>query len=179
MAGTLVTDALPAPASSTEPELEVNPPPGVQLDYPTEGAVRVRVEIPISARLLLRVPRALLLACVVTVLIQAWRHRLFIVFFFFGMPFLRWLRGSVQTALVIGERSLEVEGATWFGGGRSIPRFGIASVSIGRAGALRMWQRALLVCDKDQQTIPLLVGLSQMQAEFVHSGLERWLAGEG
>lgn len=178
-----MTDALPAPAptSSTEPEpeLELNPPPGVQLDYPTEGAVRVRVEIPMSARLLLRVPRALVLACVVAVMIQAWRHRWFIVFFFFGMPFLRWLRGSVQTALVIGERSLEVEGSTWFGGGRSIPRFGIASVSIGRAGALRMWQRALLVRDKDQQTIPLLVGISPMQAEFVHSGLERWLAGEG
>jgi len=178
-----VTDALPSSASSStpdsEPELEINPPPGVLLEYPTEGAIRVQVQIPLATRLLLRIPRALLLGCVVAVLIQAWRHRLFIVFWFFGVPFLRWLRGPGQTAIVIGDRALEVLGASWFGGTRSLPRFGIESVSMGRAGPLYLFQRALVVRDKDQQRTLLLIGASQEQAAFVLSGLQRWLAGEG
>ncbi|MEP7049294.1 MAG: hypothetical protein ABJB12_03035 [Pseudomonadota bacterium] len=178
-----MTDALPSPTSSStsgsEPELEVNPPPGVQLEYPAAGGIRVQVQIPLGARLLLRVPRALLLGLVVTVLIQAWRHRLFIVFWFFGVPFLRWLRGPGQNALLIADRELVVEGASWFGGTRSLPRFGIDSVSMGRAGALYLFQRALVVQDKDQHRTLLLVGASQEQAGFVLSGLQRWLAGEG
>jgi len=178
-----VTEALPAPASASAPdsgpELEVNPPPGVQLEYPAAGGIRVQVQIPLRARLLLRVPRALLLGCVMTVLIEAWRHRLFIVFWFFGVPFLRCQRGPGQSALLIADRSLEVEGATWFGGTRSLPRVGIESVSIGRAGALHLFQRALVVRDKDQRRTFLVIGATQEQAEFLHSGLQRWLAGEG
>lgn len=178
-----VTDALPSPASSStrdsEPELPVNPPAGVILEYPEGSGIRVQVRIPLAARLLLGVPRALLLGSVVAVLIEAWRHRLFIVFWFFGVPFLRWLRGPGQSAILIGDRSLEVFGASWFGGTRSLPRFGIESVSIGRAGALHLFQRALVVLDKDQHRTLLLIGASHEQAAFVHSGLQRWLAGEG
>jgi hypothetical protein len=178
-----VTDALPSAASSSTPdseaELEVNPPPGVLLEYPAGGGIRVQVQIPLAARLLLRIPRALLLGCVVAVLIQAWRHRLFIVFWFFGVPFLRWLRGPGQTAILIGDRALEVFGASWFGGTRSLPRFGIESVSMGHAGALHLFQRALIVRDKDQQRTQLFIGASQEQAAFVLSGLQRWVAGEG
>ncbi len=177
-----MTDALPAPASTApdpQPELEVNPPPGVLLEYPASGGIQVRVQIPLGSRLLMRLPRALLLGCVMAVLIQAWRHRMFIVFWFFGVPFLRWLRGPGQSSLLIADRSLEVAGASWFGGTRSLPRFGIESVRIGRAGALRMFQRALIVRDKDQHQTLLLVGASQEQAEFLNSGLQRWLAGEG
>ncbi len=177
-----MTEALPAPASSSnapEPELEVNPPAGVLLEYPPGGGIHVKVQIPLGNRLLMRVPRALLLGCVMTVLIQAWRHRLFIVFWFVGVPFLRWLRGPGQSKLLIGDRSLEVFGATWFGGTRSLPRYGIQSVTLGRAGALHSFQRALVVLDKDKNKTLLLVGASPVQAEFVLSGLQRWLAGEG
>ncbi len=169
----------PSAPVSNDPELDVTPPIGVELDYPLSGGVRVRVSIPLIRRLLLTLPRVLLVLGVVTVVIESWRHHLFVAFWFFGLPFLRWLRGPKQRSLSIGERSLDVEGANWFGGTRSLPRAGIERISFGRAGLLQLFQSALLIEDKDAQITPLFVGLSPAQAEFLNAGLQRWLTEDG
>lgn len=169
-------DALPAPG---EPELAAEPPEGVLLEYLAAGGIRVQVQISRASQALLAVPRIGLLLSVLAVVIESWRHHLFIAFWFFGLPFLRWLRGPRQSSLLIGERALEVEGAHWFGGTRSLPRAGINSVTIGRAGPLRLFQRALVLRDRDRQTTLLFVGISAVQADFVNGGVQRWLADEG
>jgi hypothetical protein len=174
-----MTDSFPAqaaPAPALEPE--VVPPSGVDLDYPSEGAVRVRVRIAMNSRLLLAVPRLLSFVAAMVLLAEAWRHHVLVFFWFFGLPFARWLRGPGQSSLLIGERALEIEGARLFGGALLLPRRAIKSFEIGRAGPLQLFQTALLAHTQDLQTIRLLVGLSPVQAEFVNGGLQRWLSGE-
>ncbi len=170
---------MPNALTVPEPEPEVDAPAGVELDYPAAGGVRVRVRVAWTRRLLTAVPRLLVVLGVLAAVIESWRHHVFIAFWFFGLPLLRWLRGAKRSSLLIGERSLEVEGVTWFGGARSLPRAGIEDISVGRAGVLQLFQPALLVRDKDAQVTPLFVGLSTIQAEFLNGGLQRWLAGDG
>jgi hypothetical protein len=172
----MTTDAL---TTADELEPEVHPPGGITLEYPASGGVLVQVQIAPSSRLLLAVPRIALLLGVVLLVVESWRHHLFIAFWFFGLPFLRWLRGGKHGSLLIGERSLEVAGATWFGGTRSLPRAGVESIAVARAGFLQLYQRALVVRDRDRQKTLIFPGISAVQAEFVNGGLQRWLAGEG
>jgi hypothetical protein len=162
-----------------EPELDVDPPAGVTLEYPATGGVRVQVQVAPLSRLILALPRISLVAAVALLIVESWRHHLFVAFWFFGLPFLRWLRGPKHSSLLIAERSLEVAGAHWFGGTRSLPRVGIESIAIGRAGLLQMYRPALVVRDRDQHKTLIFAGLSAVQAEFVNGGLQRWLSGEG
>ncbi len=157
---------------------EPTPPPGVILEYPPSTIVRIQVRISAQAQALMAVPRIALLASALVLAVEAWRHRLFIVFWFIGLPFLRWLRGAKQTALVVRERELELESQRWFGGPVILPRNAVSSIEIGRAGFTRLRQRALVVRLKDGRVGWLFVGLSREQAEFVNGGLHRWLAGD-
>jgi hypothetical protein len=165
----------PAP----EPEHDgPEPPPGVELEYPPATIVRIRVRISARARVLIALPRILLLAVSVALILESWKHHLFIAFWFFGLPFLRWLRGARQTSLLVRERELELESGSWLGRAVILPRVDVASIEIGRAGFTRLYQRALVVRLKDRRLGSLFVGLSAAQAEFVNGGLQRWLAGD-
>jgi hypothetical protein len=175
----MTIDAQTVADSAEEPELEANPPAGVTLEYLTTGGVRVQVQVAPLSRLLLAVPRIMLVLAVVLLVVESWRHHLFAAFWFFGLPFLRWLRGAKHSSLLIGERSLEVAGANWFGGTRSLPRVGIESITVGHAGLLRLYRPALVVRDRDQQETLIFAGISAAQAAFVNGGLQRWLAGVG
>ncbi len=157
---------------------EPRPPPGVILEHPPSTIVRIQVRVSVRAQALMAVPRIALLASALVLVFEAWRHHLFIVFWFIGLPFLRWLRGARQTALVVRERELELESQRWFGGPLILPRSAVASVEIGRAGFTRLCRRALVVRLKDGRVGWLFVGLSAVQAEFVNGGLQRWLAGD-
>lgn len=157
---------------------EPTPPQGVILEYPPSTIVRIQVRISAQARALMAVPRITLLVSALVLVFEAWRHHLFIVFWFIGLPFLRWLRGAKQTALVVRERELELESQRWFGGPLILPRNAVASIEIGRAGFTRLGRRALVVRLKDGRMGWLFVGLSREQAEFVNGGLRRWLDGD-
>jgi hypothetical protein len=157
---------------------EPTPPPGVILEHPPSTIVRIQVRVSARAQALMALPRIALLASALVLVFEAWRHHLFIVFWFIGLPFLRWLRGARQTALVVRERELELESQRWFGGPLILPRNAVASVEIGRAGFTRLYRRALVVRLKDGRVGWLFVGLSAVQAEFVNGGLQRWLAGD-
>jgi putative copper export protein len=119
-----------------------------------------------------------LLATALALVAESWRHHVFIAFWFFGLPFLRWLRGSRQSSLVVRERELELTSGHWLGGPLILPRTAVASIVIGRAGFTRLFQRALVIQLKDRRTGCLFVGLSSEQAEFVEGGLLRWLAAD-
>ena len=157
---------------------EPTPPPGVILEHPPSTIVRIQVRVSARAQALMALPRIALLASALVLVFEAWRHHLFIVFWFIGLPFLRWLRGARQTALVVRERELELESQRWFGGPLILPRNAVASVEIGRAGFTRLYRRALVVRLKDGRVGWLFVGLSAVQAEFGNGGLQRWLAGD-
>jgi len=157
---------------------EPTPPPDVILEHPPSTIVRIQVRVSARAQALMALPRIALLASALVLVFEAWRHHLFIVFWFIGLPFLRWLRGARQTALVVRERELELESQRWFGGPLILPRNAVASVEIGRAGFTRLYRRALVVRLKDGRVGWLFVGLSAVQAEFVNGGLQRWLAGD-
>jgi hypothetical protein len=162
-------------------ELEPEPPalpPGVQLDYQPDGGVRVHVRIAAGRRVLLLLPRMLSMLAALVLLYEAWRRRVFVFFWFFGLPFVRWLRGPRQTSVLIGERALEIEGARWFGATVVLPRIAITHIEIGRAGPLQAFQVALYAHTKEARPERLFVGLSPAQAEYVNTGLQRWLAGE-
>ena len=163
---------------SSEPETGIPTPPGVQLEHPRAGGVRVRVTIAAGDRVLLALPRALLALGIVTLLVEAWRHRVFIGFWFFGLSFLPWLFGPAQRSLLIGERELEIEGTSRFSSPVRVPRSSIARIEVGRGAPFQLFRRALTVYTADGQRTRLLVGLSQEQAEFLAAGLCRWLAGE-
>jgi hypothetical protein len=166
-------------AISAEHEVEPDAPalpPGVQLEYQPDGGVRVRVRIATGRRLLLLVPRVLSLLAALVLLYEAWRRRVFIFFWFFGLPFVRWLRGPRQSSVLIGERALEIEGARWFGATVVLPRLTITRIEIGRAGPLQSFQVALYAHTKEARPERLFVGLSAAQAEYVNAGLQRWLA---
>jgi hypothetical protein len=161
---------------SEPPALE--PPPGVQLEYQADGGVRIRVRLSVGRRALLLLPRLVSLLAALVLLLEAWRRRVFVFFWFFGLPFVRWLRSPSQSSALIGERALEIEGARWFGATVVLPRMAITHIVIGRAGPMQSFQVALYAHTKEARPERLFVGLSQAQAEFLNTGLQRWLAGQ-
>ena len=156
----------------------VEPPSGVQLEYQPDGGVRIRVRVTAGRRALLLLPRVVSSLAALVLLMEAWRRRVFVFFWFFGLPFVRWLRGPRQSSVLIGERALEIEGARWFGATVVLPRMAITHIAIGRAGPMQSFQVALYAYTKEARPERLFVGLSAAQAEFVNTGLQRWLAGE-
>ena len=168
-----MTDEARAPMTS-EPELDL--PPGLQLERLATGEERIQVRYTFGNRLLLALPRIGLFVSVVFALAQAWRHHVFIAFWLFGLPFLRWLSGPARGSLLIGPHRLELEGARLFGGSFVLPRARIAQIAVARGNALQFFQRAIQVRTVDEQSARLLVGLSEAQAEFVNRGLSRWLS---
>ncbi len=161
----------------SDPEYGVELPAGLRLERPATGGVRLELRLNPLSRALSALPRLLFVGGVVFTLLQAWRHHVFIAFWFLGLPFLAWLRGPAQRSLLIGERALEVEGTRRLGRSLLLPRSQIERVEIGRGGVYQLYQRALLVTLVDGRTSRLLVGISPVQAEFVNEGLQRWLAG--
>jgi hypothetical protein len=168
----------------TTPELESDyeepePPTGVTLEYPPAAVVRIQVRVPAGAQLLVALPRLVLFAAGIALVILSWQHHVFLAFWLFGLPFLRWLRGGRrQTAILVRERELVLESGHWLGGPVIVTRPEVAKIEIGQAGLTRMRQRALCVRLKDHRVGHLFVGLSAEQAEFVNGGLQRWLAAD-
>lgn len=156
-----------------EPEIEL--PPGVELEPVASGEERVRVRYPIGNRALIAFPRVGLFALAVFALAQAWRHHVFIAFWVFGLPFLRWLMGPARGSLLIRTNQLELEGARSSGGTVIIPRARIRAIEVARGGLFQCFQRAITVRTDNEQSTRLLVGLSAAQADFVNDGLQRWL----
>ena len=103
-----MTDEARDPTSS-EPELDL--PPGLELERLGPSEERVRVRYTLGNRVLLALPRIVLFVSVLFALAQAWRHHVFIAFWLFGLPFLRWLSGPARGSLLIGPNRLELEGA--------------------------------------------------------------------
>jgi hypothetical protein len=161
-----------------DPEYGVELPEGLRLERPASGGVRLVLRLSPLNRALSALPRLVLVGGVVFTLLQAWRHHVFIVFWFLGLPFLAWLRGPGQRALLLGERQLEVEGTRRLGRSFLIPRSQIERIEVGRGGVYQLYQRALFVTLVDGRTAPIFVGISAVQAEFVNGGLQRWLAGD-
>jgi hypothetical protein len=159
-----------------KPDGEPEPPAGVLLEYPPSTVVRIRVRISAGAQALVALPRLVLFALALVLVVLSWKHHVFLAFWLFGLPFLRWLRGGPrQTSLLVRERNIELESGHWLGGALILPRPTVASIEIGRAGFTRLYQRALVVRLKDQRVGCLFVGLSAEQAAFVNGGLQRWL----
>ena len=159
-------------------ELELEPPLGVRLEHP-EGGLQVFMQIPRANRLCLAAPRLLFVLGILATLLHAFRHHVFFGFWFIGLPFVRWLFGAAQSSLFIGERVLRVDGVRWFGSSLVIPRDHVKEILATRGGFFQAFQRVILVRGLDQRTTPLLVGLSLEQAEFIDSGLQRWLVSFG
>jgi hypothetical protein len=171
--GKTASDRVTTPDPET-PDDAPEPPKGVLLEYPPSTVVRIRVRVSAGAQALVALPRLVLFALALSLVVVSWKHHVFLVFF--GLPFLRWLRGgSRQTSLLVRERELEVESGHWLGGSLILPRSAVASIEIGRAGFTRLYQRALVVRLKDQRAGCLFVGLSAEQAAFVNGGLQRWM----
>ena len=170
-----------APAAvPLEPELEneIRLPPGVELEQLGSGDERVQVRFPPGNRALVALPRIVLFVSGVFALAQAWRHHVFIAFWLFGLPFLRWLGGPVRGSLLNGRNQLELEGARSFGGTLVLPRARIAAIELGRGSLFQLFQRALYVRTVDERRARLLVGMSAAQAEFLNGGLQRWLSSD-
>ena len=166
----MTTSAPQAPDGAPEP------PPGVVLEYPPSTVIRIRVRVSAGAQALVALPRLVLFALALALVVLSWKHHVFLVFWLFGLPFLRWLRGgSRQTSLIVRERELELESGRWLGGALILPRSAVASIEIGRAGFTRLYRRALVIRLKDQRVGCLFVGLSAEQAAFVNGGLQRWM----
>ena len=141
--------------------------------------MRILVQVPASAQLLVALPRLALTALTLALVVVSWQHHVYLVFWLFGLPFLRWLRGGQrQTSVVVRESELELESGQWLGRPLSWSRAAVAQIDVGRAGLTRLNQRAIVVRLKDRQIFPLFVGLSAEQAEFVLGGLRRWLASD-
>lgn len=172
-----MTDGIDPTKDPSDPEYGVQLPPGLRLERPESGGVRLELRLSPINRALSALPRLLLVGGVVFTLVEAWRHHVFIAFWFLGLPFLAWLRGPAQRAVLIGERQLEVEGTRRFGRSFVLPRAQIARIEVGRGGAYQLYQRALIVTLTDGRAAALFVGISAAQAEFVNNGLRRWLAG--
>jgi hypothetical protein len=162
----------------SDPEYGVELPRGLRLERPESGGVRIELRLTARSRALAVLPRLLLLVAVVFTVLQAWRHHVFVFFWFLGLPFLAWLRGPSQRSLLIGERQLEVESTGRIRSSFVLPRYQIERVEIGRAGLLQAYQRALVVTCVDGRSARILPGVSAVQAEFVKAGLQRWLAGD-
>jgi hypothetical protein len=161
----------------TDPEYGVELPAGLRLERPAAGGVRIELRLAAWNRALSALPRLFLVGGVVFTLLQAWRHHVFVFFWFLGLPFLAWLRGPARRSLLIGERQLELEGTRRIGRAFVLPRSQIQRIEIGRGGVFQLYQRALFVTLVDGRSAPLLVGISAVQAEFVNGGLQRWLSG--
>jgi hypothetical protein len=168
----------------TIPELDperddLEPPPGVLLEYPPNSVVRIQVRISAAAQAVVAVPRLLLFAAALALVVLSWKHHVFLAFWLFGLPFLRWLRGGPrQSSVLVRERELELQSGHWLGGPLILSRHDVASIAVGRAGFTRLRQRALVVQLRDGRSGSLFVGLSAAQAEFVNGGLQRWLAAD-
>ena len=163
----------------SDPEYGVELPAGLRLERPISGGVRLELRLNPLSRALSALPRLVFVGSVVFTLLQAWRHHVFIAFWLFGLPLLAWLRGPARRSVLLGERTLEVEGTRRLGRGFVLPRSQIERIEIGRGGLFQLYQRALFVTLSDGRTAPLFVGISAVQAEFVNGGLQRWLAGAG
>jgi len=163
----------------SDPEYGVELPAGVRLERPQAGGVRIELRLSAVSRALSALPRLLFVGGVLFTLLQAWRHHVFIAFWFLGLPFLAWLRGPARRSVLLGERQLEVEGTRRMGRGFVLPRSQIERIEIGRGGVYQLYQRALFVTLSDGRSAPILVGISAVQAQFVNDGLQRWLAGAG
>jgi hypothetical protein len=149
------------------------------LEYPPSAIVRIRVRVPAGAQLLVALPRLVLFAAALALVVASWKHHVFLAFWLFGLPFLRWLRGGRrQTALLVRERDLELDSGQWLGGPMTLPRALVAKIEIGQAGIARMKQRAIVVRLADNRVGHLFVGLSAEQAAFVNGGLQRWLSAD-
>jgi hypothetical protein len=165
----------------TTPDLEdeyheATPPAGVLLEYPPLAVVRIQVRVAAGAQLLVALPRLMLFGTGLALVVLSWRHHVFLVFWLFGLPLLRWLRGGRrQTAILVRERELELESGHWLGGPVTLGRAEVASIEIGRAGFTRLNQRSIVLRLKDNRVGHLFVGLSAEQAEFVNGGLQRWM----
>ena len=184
LAGARLLSEVPAVTGSddptkdpSDPEYGVELPAGLRLERPEAGGVRIELRLSPVNRALSALPRLALVGSVVFTLLQAWRHHVFIAFWFLGLPFLAWLRGPARRSLLIGERQLEVEGTRRFGRSFVLPRSQIERIEIGRGGLFQLHQRALFVTLVDGRSAPLLLGISAAQAEFVNGGLQRWLSG--
>ena len=155
---------------------EPTPPTGVLLEYPPFSVVRIQVRVAAGAQLLVALPRLALFAAGIALVVLSWKHHVFLAFWLFGWPLLRWLRGGRrQTAILVRERELELESGHWLGGPVTLGRAEVSSIEIGRAGFTRLNQRAIVLRLKDNRVGHLFVGLSAEQAEFVNRGLQRWL----
>lgn len=160
-----------------DPEYGVVLPAGLRLERPASGGVRLELSLSPVSRALAALPRLALVGGLVFTLLEAWRHHVFIFFWFLGLPILSWLRGPARRSLLIGESELVIEGPRAWGRTFALRRSHIEGIEIGRAGLFRLYQRALLVKLSNGGVAPLLVGISALQAEFVHGGLQRWLSG--
>jgi hypothetical protein len=169
-------------APESEHDSESNspvPPPGVLLEYPPNSVVRIQVRISAGAQALIAVPRLILFAAALGLVVLSWKHHVFLAFWLFGLPFMRWLRGGRrQSSILVRQRELELQSGHWLGGPLVLQRNEVASIGVGRAGFTQLRQRALVVRLKDQRSGSLFVGLSGEQAEFVNGGLQRWLSGD-
>ena len=163
----------------SDPEFGIELPDGVRLERPAAGGIRLELRSSAVSRALSALPRLVFVGGVVFTLLSAWRHHVFIAFWFLGLPLLAWLRGPSHHSVLLGDRTLEIEGNRRFGRSFVLPRSQIERIEIARGGVYQLYQRALFVTLKDGRTAPILVGISAVQAEFVNGGLQRWLAGEG
>jgi hypothetical protein len=161
----------------SDPEFGIELPRGLRLERPAAGGIRIELRSSAVSRVLGALPRLVFVGGVLFTLLQAWRHHVFIAFWLLGLPFLAWLRGPARRSLLLGERSLEVEGTRRLGRSFVIPRSQIERIEVGRGGVYQLYQRALFVTLKDGRSAALFVGISAVQAEFVNGGLQRWLAG--
>jgi hypothetical protein len=173
-----VTSSADPTQDPSDPEYGVQLPEGLRLERPDSGGVRLELRVSAARRALAALPRMLLVGGLMFGLLQAIRHHVFIFFWFLGLPFLAWLRGPVRRSVLIGERTLEVEGTQPLGRKFVLPRAQIARIEIGRGGPFQLYQRALFVTLVDGRRAPLFVGVSAVQAEFMNGGLQRWLAAD-
>ena len=168
--------APPEAAPQLELETEIRLPLGIELERLASGEERVLLRYPLGNRALVALPRVALFACGVFAVALAFRHHVFIAFWIFGLPFLRWLAGPARSSLLIGKNQLELQGARLFGGSIVIPRARIATLEVTRKNPWHLFQRAIRVRTVDERSAPLLVGMSTDQAQFLIGGLQRWLS---
>ena len=171
------TDAQALP-HSLGPETEIEPPQGVRLEEPASGGVLVHVQLAGSARLILALPRLVLLGGVIAGVVYAWRHHVYVFAWILGLPFLRWLFVPGQSSLLIGERALRAVSRRWFGGVLNVAKPEIRAFDVTRGNALQGFQRVLSARLGNGRSLSLFAGLSAAQARFLNDGLQRWLAGE-
>ena len=104
--------------------------------------VRVLIRVSARNRVLLLLPRLALLVSAVALLVLAWRSRVYVAFWVFGLPLARWLFGQGQLSLLIAERTLEPKGTRLFRAPLGLQRAQIQAAEIGKGGPLQLFQRA-------------------------------------